>query len=393
MIDLFLDYSAGMPSPLILRKWAAISMVGGAARRQVSIRTAGLNLYPNLFVLLVAPPGVGKSVAINAVHDLWASTGSFNIAPSAMTKAAMIDSLKAGLVKEVDENLDLSHSLLIASGEFGVLLPGHDLDFLSTLNELFDCRPVFNTRTRSGGELSIDKPHLSLLAGTQPKYLGEILPESAFGLGFTSRIIMVYSAEPVKVPLFNGPASRNRGLESEIVSRLRVLAKARGEMAFQPDAAEAIEAWYSGGCRPIPVHHKLLNYNVRRHMHVLKLSMIFALAEDRMTITLSDFEQARDVLIEAEDWMPEIFKEMSSGSEIDIIEECYGFCINVFERSGRRPIPHNKIIHFLSRKVEVRKIPWILNTMIQAGRLREVTDPARPKVILLEPMDRSAIDV
>ena len=69
-IESFLEYTEILPSPPLLRRWAAISYVAAALERKVWVRTMGSDLYPNLYTFLVGPPGVGKGVAIAAGERL-----------------------------------------------------------------------------------------------------------------------------------------------------------------------------------------------------------------------------------------------------------------------------------------------------------------------------------
>ena len=69
-IEAFLEYTEILPSPPLLRKWAAISYVAAAMERKMWVRTMGADLYPNLYTFLVGPPGVGKGVALHAGEHL-----------------------------------------------------------------------------------------------------------------------------------------------------------------------------------------------------------------------------------------------------------------------------------------------------------------------------------
>ena len=207
----FEEYTQLAPSPAIYRKWGAISAVAGALERRVWVRTNSGVLFPNMFIVLVGPPGTGKDPAIDPVRNLWASAGKLSLAPASVTHKGLMDALASDKAMRTFENPangthEVYHSLLLTAPELGVILPGHDLGYLSMLNELYQCKGVFEEQIRGREEvLRIDGPHLHITAGTQPKYLFELLPEAAFGMGFTARLIMVYHGEPTKTDLFNIP--------------------------------------------------------------------------------------------------------------------------------------------------------------------------------------------
>ncbi len=179
-VDRFCSHTSNLPTPLIFRKWAAIATVGAAAERRCWTSLRGMPpLYPNLYVLLVAHPGIGKSVAINSSSH-FARNAGLKIAAATMTKAAMVDTLKDSLRRvQVRPNEWVEyHSLYIPSAEFGNLVPVYDPPAMNFLNDLFDCRDDFIERTRGKGEIKIKNPQISILAGTQPDYLQTLLPET-----------------------------------------------------------------------------------------------------------------------------------------------------------------------------------------------------------------------
>jgi hypothetical protein len=146
-----------------------------------------------MYILLVAPPGVGKFV-ISSIRELWSETknptngqGIFKVAPSSVTKASLMDRLAAAKRQAPLESGDptIFHSLLVAAEELGVLMPGYDLEFIAALNDIYNCPPWYDESRRASAikELKIDNPHLNLLAGTQPGWLGSVFPEEAWSSG------------------------------------------------------------------------------------------------------------------------------------------------------------------------------------------------------------------
>ncbi len=96
----FFAYTADVHSPELFRRWTAITMIGAALERRVWVRTGPYATFPNMFTLLVAPPGTGKKV-IEKASELLGETmrpdtkiKAFHVAPQSITKAALIDTLK-----------------------------------------------------------------------------------------------------------------------------------------------------------------------------------------------------------------------------------------------------------------------------------------------------------
>lgn len=382
-LELFLEYTDGIPSPDIFRLWSGIAALAGAMERRVWIETARSKLFPNLYTLLVAPPGVGKSQAISHVTELWYAVKDLRVAPDNVTKPALIDAIQAASRKLVlsETGLVEFHSLLVASSEFGVLVPAHDLEFLNTLNHIYDCPRNYRENRRSMGDNQIDisYPQLNILGGTQPAYLANLLPEEAWGMGFTARVLMVYSSRAITVPLFSSPEPRT-GLFRDLVSKLQAISKRYGAMNFTDEAKHEIERWANEGCQPVPTHSKLANYSSRRILHALKLSMVAAVSADSADIELAHFNRARDWLLAAEATMPDIFREMVGKSDVQVLDELHYYCWQIWIKE-KKAVHQSRLIHFLQHRVPSDKIMRLLDIAVKANILDQLagTDTYRPR--------------
>jgi len=370
-IDTYMEYTDGMPTPEIFRKWAAISCVAGSMERRCWSQTARSLLYPNVFVLLVSSPGIGKSIAIDPVANLWHDARKFHVSPKNMSRAGLIDTLRESSHKiQVAGQLVEYNSLLLAVGELGVFIPAHDLDFLSTLNDIYDNPRYYRERKRGiGKEIKVDNPQLCMLAGSQPGYLAELLPESAWTMGFTSRLIMVYAATGPQVSFFEEQDPR-LDLHATLVAGLKANAALIGAFTWSDGAKELLESWAKAKCPPAPEHSKLQHYIPRRALHVIKLSMTAAMSRTgTLNIDVEDFNRARDWLLEAEELMPDIFREMLQKSDKQIIEELHFYVWQFQIKNKGRGIKETAIYHFLQNRVPAEKVQRILDLAERSGTL------------------------
>lgn len=331
-------------------------------QRRVWIETSQSTLYPNMYIVLVSPPGVGKSQAIVRANDFWLSANNLHVAPNSVTRASLIDAIDAATTKAVlpDGTFLQFHSLNVAASEFGVLVPSHDLEFLNTLNDIYDCPRGFreNRRSRSK-QVDIPYPMLNILGGTQPAYLATLLPEQAWGMGFTSRLIMVYSAEAIPINLFGSPPV-NEGLRKKLEQDLATVTQLYGRMQFSSEAQAALEKWAAAGLPPIPTHGRLQNYNARRILHVCKLMMISAISRgNNLQIELEDYIRAQDWLLDAESRMPDIFRDMAGKGDGQVIDDLHDYLWRLYARD-QKPIHEARLISFLQGKVPVEKVMRIL---------------------------------
>lgn len=380
-VESFYEYTEFLPSPDLFRKWAGIAAVAGALERKVWTYTVGSRTYPNLYTVLVSPPGVGKSVLTSRIEALWHSLAGHHVAPTNITKPALVDELyeASRSIARPNETPNAVHfnSLKILSNELGVLLPQYDTEFMATLTDIYDGSPYRERRrSRKEGAQNIDHPQLNLLTGTTPSHLSEFLPAGAFDQGFMSRCLLIYAGDTKIIDLFAEIPADTADWATLKVD-LKKIGNMYGEMKFTPEAKEAIRAWHNAGGLPKPDHPKLLNYNTRRTRHLLKLCMVSCASsrEDYM-ITLECYQEAMEWLVEAETSMPDIFKAMNSGGDGKVMDECWFFCYR-YRMKMKAPIPESYVIRFLQEKVPSHNIERIIDIMIKSKMLKRKAIPTK----------------
>lgn len=360
-----------------MRKWAAIYSVAAALERRVWVRTKNSVTYPNIYVLFVAPPGVGKSAAIEAAEPLVLSLEDHHFGASSLTKAAMIDELKDATRRFIrpTENPPIVqfNSLALFSSELGVLIPEYDREFMATLTDLWDCLSYKERRRTKDLKIVIEHTQLNLLAACTPAYLMSVLPEGAWDQGFLSRVLLVYSGETILGEMFAEEKTQEQEAKA-LRARLKEIGNSDfyGKMSFTEEAKTFYSNWYKNGQQPQPDHPKLLNYSTRRPRHLLKLCMI-ASANDSNSLIIeqSHVEVALDWLIEAEFFMPDIFKAMKTGGDSKAIEDTWYHIYTLYMKGGKKAIQEYRIVQFLQERVPAHSVMRVLEMMVRSNMLKE----------------------
>lgn len=373
-IEGFLSHTENISSPPLFRKWGAIATIAGALERKVWVRSLGSRLFPNMYTVLVAPPGVGKTEITWRIRKLWESLEDHHIASTSVTKASLIDELAEANRRWVEINSadPVTHfnSLLLCINELGVLLPAYENEFMNTLTDLWDCKHYSERRRTSKIEIDIDNPQLNLVAACTPSYLMHVLPEGAWDQGFLSRTMLVYSGERQLRSLFAETAFDEEEFNT-LQSGLMDIANLFGEIRFEAAAAQAMDNFHLTDGEPRPDHPKLLSYNIRRTVHLLKLCMVFSVSRsDALVVTLEDWQRAYDALIEVEHHMPEIFKAMSQGGAGKTMEEAWHFIFTTHAKEGK-PVLKHRLINFLQERVPVHNIQPTIDMMIQGHMIEK----------------------
>lgn len=373
-LDAFMEQTSHLPSPAIFRRWAGISAIAGVLERKVWVRSLNMDLYPNLYIVLCGPPGVGKTVVTAYVEDLWRTITALHVAPKSVSKASLIDSLNdAKRTKTIigEKSIYLEYnSLLVNAGELGVLIPAYDSDFMNILTDIYDCRTYEERRRGKDLHILIKKPQINLLAATTPSYLNSTLPEGAWDQGFLSRTFLVFSGETTLVDIFATEGIAEDEF-AKLRSDLRGISEIMGQFGFDDPTRNAIRAWHMGGGQPRPEHPKLVHYNTRRSAHLLKLCMVASAAEsDERVIRLSHYRTALDWLLEVEETMPEIFKALGSRGDGQTIEEALHFIFKAY-MATKEPVSEHRLINFLAERVPSYNVLRIVEIMEKTGRMEK----------------------
>lgn len=394
-IDGFMEYTEGKGSPRLYRLWSAIFLVGAACERKVWTRTVKGKLYPNQYILLVGPPGLGKSLCTDLCYeflsDLRSPETPFFLAPSSVTKASLIDNLDAAsrrIIRPMESPAVVSfNSLSVVSNEFGVFLPSWEGDFMAVLTDIWDCKQYSETRRTAKININIPHTQLNIFSATSPAYLNKLLPEGAWEEGFMSRMLICYSGELIHVDLF-AELSLEEKTREKLLQDLRAIYSMYGEITISDEVKIAINEWSKAGGPPIPDHPKLAHYRTRRAAHLLKLCLVASVAAgDAYTVSLDHFAEALDWLVHLEKFMPDVFKSMKAGGDARVIEECWHFAYEVFMKD-KKPVPEHRIYSFLQERTPVHNIERLLDVMVRAQLLdKKYRDDGK---LGYEPMGRRA---
>lgn len=358
--------------------------MAAALQRRTWTRTLGSDLYPNLYIALVGPPGSGKTVQSSLVQEMFTELGPKHfLSPSAMSRASLADALRDAEVRVVEPTWNppviTFNSLYVVTNELTSLIPQYDNDFMGTLTELYDGKRYQEKKRGNDLDYTLLHPQLNLLASTTPSYLNSIMPEGAWDQGFISRVIMVPSGESGLKELF-GEEKKKDNERKALIEDLKKITALYGRMQFLPDAAHAIVAWYKARNPPMPDHPKLQHYNTRRTAHVLKLCQVAsAVRGDSLNISLEDYQDALGWLLEAEALMPDIFKGMAQGGDARAMEDCWHYCYQVYVRE-KKPVSQTRVWNFLSQRVPSQKVEWVIKAMVTSGLLVKELDTYKPLV-------------
>lgn len=374
--EAFIQATAPIEGPLLFKRWVAISTIAAVLEQKVWIPTLPV-MYPNLYTFLVAPPGVGKSRIINIARDLIEFMPDPFIAPTSVTAASLIDSIKECKRSIVDGDgvSQEYNSMSILVGEFGTFMSQYDENLLAILTDFFNVTPYSQRRrgdSKSGHlKILIPRPQLSMLIGTTPDNLMRFMPTNAWGMGFASRIIFIYNDIRDIVDDF---APRPDILTTDLIHDLKIINSIIGEFAVTPAYQSAVNQWRNEldeNTPPKPTHPRLRYYNSRRKELIYRLSAVSALDRgNALILDSSDFIRAMAWLIEAEQYMPRIF-ETGGSIDAEVMDEAF----HLLQKS--ESMNEGQLIRYIRKRVPAHAVTSILDVMVQSGMAKIIATDKR----------------
>lgn len=326
-------------------------------------------LYPNLYMMIVGHPGVGKTRTLRVCRRLAMTLNDFHLAPISMTFAALVDKLdrsKRVWVVPGEGNIEFN-SLYILAEEMGAFIHKYDNEMIKGLTHFYDPDPYEHERRGEQLRITIPSPQVSLICGVTPQDLMNFMPEIAWGQGLTSRMILIFSDERIVGDDF---APKTESKLEDLEHDLKIINNLYGSFNVTTEYADCIRNWRALGEPPVPDHPKLTHYITRRRVHLYKLSMVASIDRgNTLSLTRDDFNTALNWLVEAETFMPEIFKAGTTNVDGQAMDEIQHYVTAADTGHG---VSEQRIVHFARERVPIHSILRVIEIMERSGQLHLV---------------------
>ena len=355
----YAEYTKDSEAPSIFHLWSGISVIASVLERKVWTPLMYENIYPNMYIILVAPPGrCRKSSAMSIGTRLLDKIEGICISSERITPEALIQDLEASeSCFHIGHRVHGHCSLTAVSKELGTFLSVNPEGMLKLLTDLFDSQvhDMWTYATKGAGVNRITGVWFNLLGATVPSFFTTRQTQESIGLGFTSRCVFVYADKRKKRSL-----NCDDSLSLELTRELEKIHELKGEFAFTPDAKETYESWYMNLPNEHATIEALAPYYERKHVHALKLSIILSAAEggNDMHITQGNVSSALSMLKTVENDMPRVFSGTGRSAMAPDIER-----ISLQLERAERPLTESQIIQENYMHVNLDEIRLILQTL------------------------------
>lgn len=349
-IGAFQEYCKYGEAPKRMYFWTAISTIAGALRRKVWIDQAYFRWHTNMYIILVAPPGiVSKSTTATLGMRLLRKVPEIKFGPDVVTWPALVGAFEdAAQTFTIGTDHYTMSPLTLESSEFGNLLNPQDKEMVDLLVSLWDGKEGnFTKVTKSSGNDAVPNPWINLIACTTPAWIAGNFPEYMIGGGFTSRCVFVYADAKEQYVAYPGLKVPTDMAETELklIADLEAISLMTGEFKLTPEAVAWGTQWYEYHYTHRPANlddDRFGGYIARKQTHIHKLAMVLAAsASDGLWISAENLKVANDMLTDLEPDMTQVFGRIGR-SELSLATQRL---IQYVEK--RQSVPYDEAYRFV----------------------------------------------
>lgn len=386
-------YLADIESPDLFKEWGFYYLLSACIQRKIWLGSLDDAIFPNLYVILVAPPGIGKGRVIYKVMEairvlpyirdekgqvthnknLNIVTGADSTTLEALTlklyrhTSCVRYTILNPKTNEKRPALYAHASMAFMIEELATLFRENTKDLVRFFNKCWDCKD-YEKETKFHGNDIIKNVFLTMLAGTQPDHIQEIFDSSLLNSGFSARTLFAFETTTAFRKFSITYNDQQQVVYSELLNHLRKIAVAFGPVHFSKEAYEFLEHWYERDFEAT-VYNKsdsLKHYYGRKKVHVMKLAILMHFADKLdFTIEKEDCVKALDLLRRTEEKM-----HLAISYIRDITGEGRAAqgVMDFLMVSGQE-MPFEKILLHFYKTMGTEKLLGHLNTLVTTGHV------------------------
>lgn len=304
----YLAMTENQKSPPLFHLWTGVFTIAATLERNVYMNWDFFKLFPNMLVVLVAPPGrCAKTTALSIGRDMLRQVPN---PPLVLSQKVTPQFLIKELSKDPNNDDGTDSSAICFSREFTVLV-GQDAfntGLTDILGDLYDCpekEEYYGTIIR--GKAFWRRGCLNIAGATTPTHIKRVIPRAELGGGFVSRVIFVErdNGRGIARPFMT---EAQRKIREALVEDLKTIRLLRGEYRLTKEAEKWYDEFYFEQEKSIKWTSE---YTARFPQHILKISMCLAASlTDTLLLTVEHLELANKMLTEIERSMTPVVQHL-----------------------------------------------------------------------------------
>lgn len=333
-LDSYLEYAKKtIPIPDLYNKWGGVMAVSAMLGKRLWITRGHLNIFPNMYIMLMGEPGTGKGIACDICQGILQNAGYELFAADRSSKEKFLQDLSDGISFNqptgmdsllANESTGAADSLLsseprecfVLAEEFSDFLGQNNADFVAFLTKIWSFRGTYRYRLKTGRSVGITEPYISILGGSSSSAFSLTFPPEIVAQGFLARLVLVGGEWTGARETWPETTESDFALGQSCSDFLRgIRDNVNGQIFLNPQAykdLELLDKSFGGVGDP-----RFRDYNIRRFTQLLKLCIISAASRGDSHLRIEDVERADNLLCETEYLMPKALGSFGKSKNAD----------------------------------------------------------------------------
>ena len=379
----YMKWTSGTEVPEKYLFWSGLSALASLVNGRVWIKMGRYSIFPNLYVILLGPPGNGKTTAKDYAEEIVREFEDIVLCAESETKEGLTRFIRDKCPRTIElEGVTLVYtpiSLFLA--EFSNFLgrdPTGMLDFLTGVWDRGGRR--FHIRTKGQGEDLLERPNINLLGCTTQDWITTYLKSDIIGGGFTRRVVFVNEPANDETARVAWPVETGDQLVSRrsAIEYAKSLQSVKGEMRYGEGARDFFINWYN--TRTIPKEFDVRGYHKSKPALLLKVSTLVALSKHVETLVeVEDLQTALALLDSTESTLSRVFQGIGR-NELNavanrVIEYLFAAPLRDYRTAPdtslkqARFIPEKQLRGMLYKDAPGRELDDVINHLINTDKI------------------------
>lgn len=357
--------------------------------KRIHIQRGHIQVFPNLYVMLMGEPGTGKGVACDILQRILVDANYEYFAADRSSKEKFIQDLADGISfnnNDLDSLLasesNAGENLLsteprecfILAEEFSDFIGQNNSEFIAFLTKMWTFSGMpYRYRTKTGRSVAIQDPYINILGGSSSAAFALSFPPEIIAQGFLARIILVAGEDSGRRISF--PKPPDAIFRSAIASHLAgIRSSINGEIILNEKVAadlDSLNQLFGGVDDP-----RFRDYNTRRFTQLLKLCIIHCAARGDVQLKVEDVERADSLLRETEHHMPKALGAFGKSKNADVSNKLLQAL-----HSTHKPLKTMHLWRIVCDDLDkMQDLVDLLHKLKSADRIQQVNDGWLPKI-------------
>ena len=292
------EYCKELEVPAAFHTFCSLVALSALTKRRVwTYKGEYIRIYPNLYVVLVGPPGCGKNVAMEIAEDLMEQR-KVPLSAESVTREKLITDINEqqsvlDFLPPADKYRIASPYTILAT-ELSEFLGAGGIGMISFLTDIYS-RNVYHVRTKNKGSTLVQGPFLNLIAGTTPDWVTNYLKDDIISGGFSRRCLFLYASGREGSNPRPRVTAAMRAAWERVIARSETIGKLAGPYLWTPAAERFFDAWYPS--RKKGADPTTDGYYETKDIFLIKVAMLVAMSDgDEMLLDDHHFIRGLELL-------------------------------------------------------------------------------------------------